>query len=101
RPEDPLVYASGYSFPSGHATESTVAFGLLVFVLWRSARGTGVRRASVAGAGVVVLLIGTSRIGLGIHYPTDVLAGWLIGVAVVALVAGAAETWWPRPRAVT
>jgi len=100
RPADPLVYASGYSFPSGHATESMAAYGLLAIVLCRIVLGARARLAIGLGITGLVLLIGCSRVALGVHYPTDVLAGWLIGIAVVAVVAAAVARLWPWPRVV-
>jgi membrane-associated phospholipid phosphatase len=93
RPDDPVVSAYGYSFPSGHAFTSTVSYGLLAFIAWRSDLPLRTRRLIVAAAVPLVTLIGCSRIALGVHYPTDVVAGWLGGLAVLALVV-AITTWW-------
>lgn len=84
---NPLVSAPGYSFPSGHTLNSTVTYGILVLVAWRSRLPLAVRRAVLILAVILPLLIGLSRIALGVHWPTDVLAGWLAGVAFVALAA--------------
>jgi membrane-associated phospholipid phosphatase len=84
---DPLVTASGYSLPSGHTLNSTVAYGLLALVAWRSRLPLTVRRAALVVGVTIPLLVGLSRIALGVHWPTDVLAGWLAGVAFVALAA--------------
>lgn len=80
-----LSRASGASFPSGHALSSTAGLGALVFVLYvlRVAH-----RRTVAGAAVAVgALIGFSRLALGVHYLSDVVAGWLLGVAWVLILA--------------
>jgi membrane-associated phospholipid phosphatase len=98
RPADPLVRADGYSFPSGHAFTSTVTFGLLAIVAWRTDMPLGVRRLIVAGAIVLVGLVGCSRVALGVHYPTDVLAGWLGGITVLCLVVAATRWASTRPR---
>ena len=78
RPElfDSGYTASFYSFPSVHATLAVGFYGTLALLLaWRL---TGLRRWAVAVLGIVlVLLIGFSRLYLGVHYPTDVLAGFL------------------------
>jgi len=102
---NPLVSAPGYSFPSGHTLNSTATYGLLALVAWRSRLPLLVRRAAVVVGVVVPFLVGLSRMALGVHYPTDVLAGWLVGVALVALAAtlirltGAMEPDLPRRAA--
>jgi membrane-associated phospholipid phosphatase len=85
-PGDPLVGAPGYSFPSGHTLNSTVTYGLVALVAWRSRLPLPVRRVLVVALVVLIVLVGLSRIALGVHYPSDVLAGWLAGTAIVATV---------------
>ena len=90
RPRPPwehLVPAPGYSFPSGHTLNSTVSYGLLAVVAWRSRLPLAVRRAAAVIGVTIPFLVGLSRIALGVHFPTDVLGGWLAGVAFVALGA--------------
>jgi undecaprenyl-diphosphatase len=107
RPRPPwehLAPATGYSFPSGHTLNSTASYGLLAVVAWRSQLPLAARRAAVVIGVALPLLIGLSRIALGVHYPSDVLGGWLAGVAFVALAAtlirltGAMERDPPRRR---
>lgn len=98
RPPDPLVTAQGGSFPSGHAFLSTVSYGLLALVAWRSSASRAARIAAIVGAALLVFLIGCSRIALGVHYPTDVVAGWLGGIAVVAVVLAITTRLDPLPR---
>ena len=99
---NPLVPASGYSFPSGHTLTSTATYGLLAIVAWRGHLPITARRLVVIAGVVIPLLVGLSRVALGVHWPTDVLAGWLMGAAFVALAAtlisavGAMERDLPR-----
>ncbi len=86
-PEGALVPAPGFSFPSGHALNSTVTYGLIALLVWRSDLPTWVRRLTAIALAVLVILIGLSRIALGVHYPSDVVGGWLGGLAIVAAVA--------------
>ena len=73
------------SFPSGHATMSAVVFLTLAVVLISHERRGGLRIFAVAAAICVVLLVGLSRIYLGVHFPTDVAAGWSLGAAWATL----------------
>ena len=86
-PGEPLVPAPGYSFPSGHTLNSTATYGLLAFVVWRSSLTKAIRVAAIIVGVTVPTLVGLSRIALGVHYPSDVLGGWLAGIAFVALGA--------------
>lgn len=86
-PEGALVEAGGFSFPSGHALNSTVTYGLVALLVWRTALPTWFRGLIVVALTTLVVLIGASRIALGVHYPSDVVGGWLAGVAIVAAVA--------------
>jgi YegS/Rv2252/BmrU family lipid kinase len=81
--QDPLGHLASGSFPSGHAA-STAALGGVVVVLSRMLiRRANLRRAVYAGVVVVVLVVGTDRVLLGRHYPSDVLGGWLLAACVL------------------
>jgi membrane-associated phospholipid phosphatase len=79
--------AAGLSFPSGHTLNSTVTYGLVALYAWRSRLAPAVRTVVVGLLVAIPILVGLSRIALGVHYPSDVLAGWLAGMAVVFAVA--------------
>jgi len=94
RPElfDSGYTASFYSFPSGHATVALGFYGTLSLLLAYRLRGYA--RWLVAACGVsLVLLIGFSRLYLGVHYPTDVLAGYLAAPLWLVFVGVAYATW--------
>jgi undecaprenyl-diphosphatase len=85
---EPLAVETTPSFPSGHATVSIAVAGALSFLFaWRQ-RSLWMRAGVIGTAVIVVLAIGFSRLYLGVHYLSDVLAGWLAGGAIVALAAG-------------
>ncbi|MEJ7657007.1 MAG: phosphatase PAP2 family protein, partial [Thermoleophilaceae bacterium] len=67
---DPLATAAGFSFPSGHAMVSIVAYGALAFVASAAARSRWAKGLVVLSALVLILAIGFSRIYLGVHYPS-------------------------------
>jgi membrane-associated phospholipid phosphatase len=84
RPRPPVVAlerVSGTSFPSGHATEATAFFGLLLLVALSSSRSAPVKLAAVLATGAIVGSVALSRVYLGVHYPSDVLAGIVLGGA--------------------
>lgn len=76
-----LARETSPSFPSGHATYSAVAYVSFAILLARLAPGAAARAYIAGAATVVVLLVGFSRVYLGVHYPSDVLAGWCLGAA--------------------
>jgi undecaprenyl-diphosphatase len=69
------------SFPSGHASLSAIAYLTLGALLARTHRSIAMRIFLMSLAGAIAILVGISRIYLGVHYPSDVLAGWCIGSA--------------------
>jgi undecaprenyl-diphosphatase len=90
---DPLT---GPGFPSGHSISAVLLYGLLAYLLLPHLR-SGVQRAVVlVAAPALVLLIGFSRLFMGNHYPTDILAGYSIGLAWGALVVTAVERVFTR-----
>jgi undecaprenyl-diphosphatase len=91
---DPVAHAPGGSFPSGHAMASAITCAALVALFWPRA-GLAGRAASSGLAVLIVLAVGWSRIALGVHWPTDVLAGWLAAGVVLGGVTVAIELWRP------
>ncbi|MEU4567604.1 phosphatase PAP2 family protein [Micromonospora sp. NPDC023956] len=90
--EVPIGTYSGESFPSGHALGSMVAYGalLLVFLPAMSRRW---RKPAIALTALVVVLIGLTRIALGVHFVSDVLGAWLLGAVWLAVTAYAFRLW--------
>lgn len=83
---DPLAAApTTYSFPSGHACVSAAVYGAIGYILARHLTGARAKLAALFSAAVVILLIGFSRLYLGVHFLTDVVAGFSLGLAWVAL----------------
>ena len=101
RPEllEPIIVERGFSFPSGHSALGMVAYGVLAVLISRSRLPARVRVAIVVALGVLVGLIGISRIWLGVHYPTDVLAGWTAGGVIVLIYAALTRRVSPEPAA--
>lgn len=96
---DPVIVETGFSFPSGHAANATVAYGILAWLIGRVSGASSIRALAWALAVAVAIGVGLSRVWLGVHYPSDVVAGWLLGIAVVALVAALNPPASPAPGA--
>jgi undecaprenyl-diphosphatase len=71
------VAETGYSFPSGHATGSMAFYGFIAFILYRLYPRC--QKSVFVVAALVILAIGFSRLYLGVHFPSDVIAGYLVG----------------------
>jgi len=85
-PVEHLQAVNGYSFPSGHATQSSAFWFSLVLALRASAKPRMVRLAGAAAA-LIVAAVALSRIYLGVHYPSDVIAGVVLGTGWAVYVA--------------
>ncbi len=85
---EPMYETASKAFPSGHATAAAACFGAIALLLvtslptpWSVLMGTL--------CGVVILIVGVTRVYLGVHWPSDVIAGWAMGFAWVAIVRAA------------
>jgi membrane-associated phospholipid phosphatase len=82
---NPLASENSYSFPSGHASVSLAVYGTIGFIAARHLSNRRARVAVLAAAAVLVALIGFSRLYLGVHFLSDVIAGFSLGLAWLAL----------------
>ena len=89
---DPVAHENGASFPSGHAQAAVVGYSVLLLVFLPVLHGV-LRRVAIAAALLMVLGIGLSRVALGVHYVSDVLAGYAIGAAWVAAMIASFNVW--------
>lgn len=88
----PIAHAPGGSFPSGHALTAALGCGLIVLILLPLLRSAW-RVVAWVLAGLVTLAAGCCRVALGVHYVSDVVAGWALGAAVVIATTAAFEIW--------
>jgi len=89
RPVDQFWPTTGFAFPSGHSSNAATAAAIVLIACWPWVRdrSLGARIALVAAAASLPLVIGLSRLAGGVHWPSDVLGGWLLAIALVALTA--------------
>ena len=83
RPRPPrlrLVIENGYSFPSGHSMVSFAFYGFLIYLINKNLKNKKIKYSLIILLSLLILLIGISRIYLGVHYVTDVLGGYIIGL---------------------
>ena len=80
-----LIDQLGFSFPSGHSLTSLILFFLIIFIYRKTQKNKAISSVLTALLSSLILLIGFSRIYLGVHYPTDVLASWSLGLVVITI----------------
>lgn len=100
----PGITAGGYAFPSGHASQSAAIYGVLAVLLVGQLRGWGSKVAVWTSMVLAAAAVGFSRLYLGVHWLTDVLAAWALGLGWLLVVLTAAGTLTavrqpPRPAA--
>ena len=79
-----LIEETGYSFPSGHSMVAMAFFGLLIWMIWRYHRRDAMRVVWCVVFALVIVMVGVSRIYLGVHYASDVIAGFCVSLVWLA-----------------
>lgn len=89
RPRPPIefrmIQESSFSFPSGHAMTSVAFYGLIIYFVFKNVKNKKVRNTICITLSILIFLIGISRIYLGVHYASDVLAGFAFGIVYLVL----------------
>lgn len=80
-----IVQERGYSFPSGHSMVSMAFYGFIIFLIWKYLKNKTLKWLYTILLGILIVLIGTSRIYLGVHYASDVLAGFYFSIAYLII----------------
>ena len=76
-----IISESGYSFPSGHSMVSTAFYGLFIYLAYKYIENKKLKKFICITLSILILLIGTSRVYLGVHYGSDVIAGFVLSIA--------------------
>ena len=90
RPEEAqrLIVVSGFSYPSGHSVSTSALYLTIAIIAGRYVQHSGARAAIFLAVSVVLIMVGASRVYLGVHYATDVVSGISLGAAWALLLAG-------------
>lgn len=101
RPEGlvPVYIENSYSFPSGHATIAVAFYGFLIYILWRNTKSWAYKINILFAGLVLIAAIGFSRLYLGVHFLSDVLSGYLLGLLWLIISVSIVE--WQKSRRVT
>lgn len=99
RPTDAVIAVTGSSFPSGHAAQSLAVYGALALVAAASVRSGSRRLVLVAAAALTALCVGLSRVVLGVHWLSDVIAGWALAAGWLAALLAGRQAFHLRDRA--
>lgn len=80
-----IIDESGYSFPSGHSMVSAAFYGFLIYLIYKNVKNKYLKLGLILLLSILIILIGISRIYLGVHYTSDVLAGFLISISYLII----------------
>lgn len=91
-----LIEEKGYSFPSGHSMTSFAFYGLIIYFIYKNIENKYIKYISIAILSTIVLSVGISRIYLGVHYTTDVLAGFLLSLSYLIVFISLSKRFWNK-----
>ena len=83
-----IINETGYSFPSGHSMISMAFYGFLIYLIYKNVKNKYLKWTSIILLSILIMMIGFSRMYLGVHYVSDVLAGFLFSIAYLIVYTG-------------
>ncbi len=88
-----IVNETGYSFPSGHSMVSMAFYGFLIYLIYKYVKNPYLKIGLITFLSILIISIGISRIYLGVHYTSDVMAGFCISVSYLVLYVSSVNNW--------
>ncbi len=89
-----IIDENGYSFPSGHSMVSMAFYGFLIYLIYKNVKNKYIKATSILLLSILIFLIGASRIYLGVHYPSDVIGGFLLAISYLTVYIGIIRSKW-------
>ena len=88
-----IINETGYSFPSGHSMVSMAFYGFLIYLIYKYVKNQYLKIGLITFLSILIISIGISRIYLGVHYTSDVMAGFCISVSYLVLYVSSVSNW--------
>lgn len=88
-----IITETGYSFPSGHSMISMAFYGFLIYLIYKYVQNKYLKIGLIAFLSILIISIGISRIYLGVHYTSDVMAGFCIAISYLVLYISSVNNW--------
>lgn len=88
-----IITETGYSFPSGHSMISMAFYGFLIYLIYQYVQSKYLKIGLIAFLSILIISIGISRIYLGVHYTSDVMAGFCIAISYLVLYISSVNNW--------
>jgi len=98
RPEHALIPITRYSFPSGHTTMATIFFTILLYSLMENIKSKKTKILLTIITSIIIFLIGFSRIYLGVHWFSDVIGGFILGLFINSIILLIIEIIYKRKK---
>ena len=96
-----IIEESGYSFPSGHSMASAAFYGFFIYLVFKRLNNKKIKLFLISMLGLLIILIGVSRIYLGVHYTSDVIAGFSISISYLTIFTSIANDYLDKPKGET
>ena len=96
-----IIEETGYSFPSGHSMASAAFYGFLIYLINKKLKNKKIKIALISALSILIILIGMSRIYLGVHYTSDVYAGFAISISYLMIFTSIVGDYIDKPKGET